>query len=182
MKFEEIYPKYKNLIRYRLLIVAHRKDIKDIFQDVLIRIFKGCKHIRNPKAVKAWLQVVVRSVLTDRFRKEGVGSKLYSLEPEDEELLEEIHNKLVEMKEPSNLYEEKITASKVLEALDQVPEPYRTPFKLRFVHDLSYEEIAEKTGTELGTVKSRVYRGRARFEELYTGDLVGLSKPIRSKN
>jgi RNA polymerase sigma-70 factor (ECF subfamily) len=60
---------------------------------------------------------------------------------------------------------------RVEEALKQVPEPYRTTLILRDIEGFVYEEVAEMQGVNLGTVKSRLVRGRAHLKAILTASM-----------
>jgi RNA polymerase sigma-70 factor (ECF subfamily) len=76
------------------------------------------------------------------------------------------------------LHEE--TRTRVEAALSQVPEPFRTTLILRDIDGLVYEEVAEMQGVNLGTVKSRLVRGRAALKAILTAPALNTSSSARS--
>ena len=60
--------------------------------------------------------------------------------------------------------------SETTAALEKLPESYRTPLVLRHMDDLSYEEIAEVLGQPLGSIKSKIHRGRRMLQERLTAE------------
>jgi RNA polymerase sigma-70 factor (ECF subfamily) len=66
-------------------------------------------------------------------------------------------------------------------ALKQVPEPFRTTLILRDIEGFVYEEVAEMQGVNLGTVKSRLVRGRACLKLILTAPPAGVNQPARTR-
>ena len=91
-------------------------------------------------------------------------------EPATEQVSQSLNLALVDRhKSPFESAADREIQARVEEELRQVPEPYRTVVVLRDIEDLSYEEIAEITQVSLGTVKSRITRGRAALRKRLGG-------------
>lgn len=158
---------------YRIL--SDPADAADTTQEVFLKVFRGMKRFHGESSLKTWIyRIAIHEASNQRrwwFRHKA---KETSMEPADDANGESglaLKDTLVDSSDSpfDALMHEEVRA--LVEAeLRQVPEPYRTAVVLRDIEELSYEEIAEVTQTTLGTVKSRLMRGRdalkKRFEAL----------------
>ena len=150
---------------YRIL--TDPDDAADTTQEVFLKVFRGIKHFHGESSLKTWIYRIAIHEASNRrrwwFRHK---SKEVSVEPVQHEGLEHPHLAsesiaLVDTRKSplENVADHELQA-KVEEELRNVAEPYRTAVVLRDIEELSYEEIAEITQVSLGTVKSRITRGR----------------------
>jgi RNA polymerase sigma-70 factor (ECF subfamily) len=137
----------------------------DTTQEVFIKIFRGLKRFHANSSLKTWIyRIALHEASNQRrwwFRHKF---KETSIEPRfdgDEEFAPGIKDSLVDDgKSPLDcVYDEELKA-RVEQELRSLPEPYRTTVILRDIEELTYEQIAEVMETSLGTVKSRLVRGR----------------------
>jgi RNA polymerase sigma-70 factor, ECF subfamily len=150
---------------YRIL--TDPADAADTAQEVFLKIFRGMKYFHGESSLKTWIYRITIHEASNRrrwwFRHK---SKETSMEPAENygaqpSLSTAISAALVDKhKSPFENAADHELQARVEEALRKVPEPYRTAIVLRDIEDLSYEEIAEITQVSLGTVKSRITRGR----------------------
>jgi len=141
-------------------------DAADTTQEVFIKVFRGIKNFNADSSLKTWIyRIAVHEASNHRrwwFRHKAQET---SIEPapgmEKERFCLGLKDMLVdEGKSPlENVYEEELRAQ-VEGELAALSEPYRTTVILRDLEELSYEQIAEVMDTSLGTVKSRLVRGR----------------------
>jgi RNA polymerase sigma-70 factor, ECF subfamily len=170
-------------------IVAEPADAADTTQEVFLKVFRGMKHFHGESSLRTWIYRIAVHEASNRrrwwFRHKA---RETSIEPTSSEsgTNPAIRDTLVDEGESpfENVVHEEVRA-RVEAGLRQVPEPYRTTVILRDLEDMSYEEIAEITEVSLGTVKSRLTRGReALRQRLITyvreaGSLLGLQAPER---
>jgi RNA polymerase sigma-70 factor (ECF subfamily) len=151
-------------IVYRIL--TDPADAADTTQEVFLKIFRGMKHFHGESSLKTWIYRIAIHEASNRrrwwFRHKA---KETSMEPGEGGLeftaAHDTNPALVDHhKSPFETVADHEVRARVEEELRQVPEPYRTAIVLRDVEELSYEEIAEITQVSLGTVKSRITRGR----------------------
>lgn len=141
-------------------------DAADTTQEVFIKVFRGIKGFNEESSLKTWIYRIAVHEASNRrrwwFRHK---SHETSIEPDpgrDAEMMSlGVKDTLVdEGKSPlQNVYDEELR-SRVETELKALSEPYRTTVILRDIEELSYEQIAEVMQTSLGTVKSRLVRGR----------------------
>ena len=147
---------------YRIL--DDPSDAADTTQEVFIKVFRGIKNFNANSSLKTWIYRIAVHEASNRrrwwFRHKF---RETSIEPEGDSEHPALGMKdtlVDEGKSPlQNVYDEELRA-RVETELKALTEPYRTTVILRDIEDLSYEQIAEVMQTSLGTVKSRLVRGR----------------------
>lgn len=144
-------------------------DTSDLAQEVFIRVYKGIRSLRNPKTFRSWLNQIVVNLFYDELRRRPRRLPTVSIDAPIES--ENGESDLVrEIPDPSLKPDEKSLVQEldqfIRKAMAGLPEQFRTAIVLRELQGLSYEEIAEQIGCELGTVKSRIARARGRLQEV----------------
>jgi RNA polymerase sigma-70 factor (ECF subfamily) len=147
---------------YRIL--TDPADAADTTQEVFLKVFRGMKRFNGECSLKTWIyRIAIHEASNQRrwwFRHK---SKETSMETHvDEEgnsfgLCETLADR---GESPLEIFAHQEIRARVEQELKQVSEPYRTTVVLRDIEGLSYEEIAEVLQISLGTVKSRLIRGR----------------------
>ncbi len=152
---------------YRIL--DEPADAADTTQEVFIKVFRGMKHFNGEASLKTWIyRIALHEASNHRrwwFRHKA---KETSMEAPVEDGDNSGNNPGWGLKDtlvdqsssPFDSLQQNEIRSRVERELAQVQEPYRTTVILRDIEELSYEEIAEVMETSLGTVKSRLTRGR----------------------
>ena len=148
-------------------ILEDSNDAPDTVQEVFIKIFRGIRDFKGQSSLKTWIYRIAvheasnqRRWWTRHRRREVSLEAPLSLNNEegDETTLAGSLPDLAES--PYELAENSELHAVVQKALAEIPAPFRTVLILRDVEDLSYEEIAEVLQVRVGTVKSRLARGR----------------------
>ena len=144
--FESLVTRYERQLLYYLTHFTNDPwQLADALQDVWVTVFRGLQRLRAPEAFRVWLyQVAHNRVMTLLRRK--------SIETEAKQALQDEHNVPESQNEA-----EFVDAELVHRALAQIPPLHREVLVLRFLRDLSLEEIAQVMGVSVGTVKSRLH-------------------------
>ncbi len=147
----------------------NRTDISDIAQEVLFRMAKSIKNLKKPATFKFWLNQIITNLFYDELRRKTRRLNTISIDAPFLDMEGGESPFTLNIPDTEKLPEEKTLGSeldnKIKEAIENLPEQFRIVIVLRELQGLSYEEIAEITKTELGTVKSRLARARARLQE-----------------
>lgn len=148
---------------YRIL--NDSADAADTTQEVFLKVFRGIKRFNGQASLKTWIyRIALHEASNQRrwwFRHKRRETSMEGTPGEDESQSFGLKETLVDAHaSPFDLAAHEEIRSKVEEELAQVPEPFRTTLVLRDIEGLSYEEIAEILQVSLGTVKSRLMRGR----------------------
>lgn len=147
----------------------NRTDISDLAQEVLFRMAKSVKNLRNPATFKFWLNQIITNLFYDELRRKTRRLATISMDTPYYETGDEESSQTRDIPDTAKVPEEKTLGSEldevIKEAIENLPEQFRIVIVLRELQGLSYEEIAEVTKTNIGTVKSRLARARARLQE-----------------
>lgn len=167
---EELVRRHERLIYSTLYhLDPNRTDIADLAQEVLYRMAKSVKNLKNPKTFKFWLNQIITNIFYDELRRKT--RRLNTISIDAPYLVEhgEEEGPSKDIADVGKIPEEKSLAveldKKIREAIEGLPEQFRLVVVLRELQGLSYEEIADITNTSIGTVKSRIARARIKLQE-----------------
>jgi len=172
-------------------IVGDPSDAAETAQEVFLKVFRGMKQFHGQSSLKTWIYRIALHEAANRrrwwFRHKAQET---SIEPAYSDCLAEgaisqqMQVALTDHAEsPFDNVAHHEVQRRVEEELRKVPEPYRTTLVLRDLEEMSYEEIAEVLEISLGTVKSRLTRGREALKQRLTpyirqvGAEMGLTAP-----
>jgi RNA polymerase sigma-70 factor (ECF subfamily) len=147
---------------YRL--VSDPADAPDTTQEIFLKVFRGMKHFNGESSLKTWIYRIALHEASNRrrwwFRHKARETSIEPLDT-DASASSSLKDCLAdEAESPFDRFAHEEIRTRVEEELRKVAEPYRTTVILRDLEEMSYEEIAEVTQVSLGTVKSRLTRGR----------------------
>jgi RNA polymerase sigma factor (sigma-70 family) len=158
-------PSWEDVVRdhsarvYRLAyrLTGNTHDAEDLTQEVFVRVFRSLGSY-SPGTFEGWLHRITTNLFLDmarrrqRIRFEGLGeetaARIGGAEPT-----------------PAQVFDDRHFDGDVQAALKALPPEYRAAVILCDIEGLSYEEIADTLGIKLGTVRSRIHRGRAQLRE-----------------
>ena len=141
-------------------------DAADATQEVFLKAFKGIRSFRRGSSLKTWLyRIAIREALNHRrwFKRHLQKNISIDTAPEEGRSPVEIEDLAAT---PFDLLASQEIQAVVQGALQQVPEVFRSAVILRDLEGLSYEEVAEVLECSVGTVKSRILRGRRALKDL----------------
>ena len=149
-----------------LSMLGDTADAADSTQEVFLKAFRGIRSFRRGSSLKTWLyRIAVREALNNRrwFKRHLQKNVSIDAQPEEGFAPVEVEDCTASPYEQMATHE--IQAA-VQDALQQIPEVFRGAVILRDLEGLSYEEVAEVLDCSVGTVKSRILRGRRTLKEL----------------
>ncbi|HTS35313.1 MAG TPA: sigma-70 family RNA polymerase sigma factor [Candidatus Solibacter sp.] len=173
-------------------IVNDPADAADTTQDIFLKVFRGMKQFHGGSSLKTWIYRIALHEAANRrrwwFRHKARETSIEPAETESAGVNETMQMALTDHADsPFDNVAHREVQARVEEELQQIPEPYRTTLILRDLEDMSYEEIAEVLEISLGTVKSRLTRGREALRQRLTpyvrevGNELGLTAPELTK-
>ncbi|MGE0454784.1 MAG: sigma-70 family RNA polymerase sigma factor [Vicinamibacteria bacterium] len=147
-RFEtEAVPHLKALYATALRLTRNPSDAEDLVQETYLRAFRAYSTFRPGTNLRAWLYTILRRARVDVYRRSRKGGEQVELEGDGPEV--------------APVQEWRAVGLDITQALERLPESFRMAVILRDVEELSYGEIAEVLGVPIGTVMSRIHRGRA---------------------
>lgn len=172
--FEEIVKEYQNRI-YTLCYryTNNQEDAKDLAQESFIKVYRNISKFEGRSSFNTWIYQVAGNTCKDYLRKIKDKTE-FSIEEEvfsnGESFTLDI---LKDENTPDVQYEEKEKLALLKEAINKLNPEYKMVILMREFQDLSYEEIAKETSTSIGTVKSRLSRGRKMLKEIFIQRMEG---------
>ncbi len=147
-------------------ILSDAADAADVSQEVFMKAFRGIRSFRRGSSLKTWLyRIAVREALNHRRWCWRHHRQQVSIDSENEE-----GQRTIDLEDLDATPFEKLAALEtqtvIRNALASVPEQYRSAVILRDLEGLAYEEISEVLDVSVGTVKSRILRGRRALREI----------------
>jgi len=147
------------LYNYALRMTYNAPDAEDLVQETYLKAFRFWDSYEKGTNIRAWLFRIMKNAYINRYRKE-------KKEPETVEYqeVENFYNSVRESaSESSDLQElvfNNMLEDDVAKAIAELPEDFRTVVILCDIEELTYEEVAEFLECPIGTVRSRLHRGR----------------------
>ncbi|MDR3377427.1 MAG: sigma-70 family RNA polymerase sigma factor [Verrucomicrobiae bacterium] len=154
--------------------VYDRDDAADLTQEVFVKVFRGMSSFHGESTLRTWIyRIALREASNQRRwwmrHKQQEVAIDQDLNEEGTGMPQRLSDRLVDPGEsPYDAVVHEENRALVEAALKQVPEPFRTTLILRDIEGFVYEDVAEIQGVNLGTVKSRLVRGRACLKALLT--------------
>jgi len=166
--------------------VQDRDAAADLTQEVFVKVFRGVGSFHGESSLRTWMYRIALREASNQ-RRWWMRHKQAEI-PIDQDLVDAESGQTVRLKEilvdpaesPFEMAAHEENRTRVEAALSQVPEPFRTTLILRDIDGFVYEEVAEMQGVNLGTVKSRLVRGRAALKAILTGSAHKAGSPAHT--
>jgi RNA polymerase sigma-70 factor (ECF subfamily) len=166
--FAELVERYQTrLLNFIYRTIGDREKAEDLVQEVFIRVYRHLHRFDRTKKFSTWIYTIASNLakneLRNRSRNPLVLFQTIKKNWQDEERPLQFEDS---SSRPDDLYRKRHLRELVEASVSQLPEHHREVFVLRELEGKSYEEIAEITSTNLGTVKSRLNRARTSFADI----------------
>jgi RNA polymerase sigma-70 factor (ECF subfamily) len=146
--------------RFARAFAGSDADADDLAQEALLRVYRNLRRFTYQSAFSTWLYAVVRNVFLDAARgRAGTARRT-------EEPLADDHADREGGARPDHELEREQERRRVWDALQRIPAEYRTALVLFDIEGCTYDEVAAVEGVPVGTIKSRLHRGRAHLRTL----------------
>lgn len=164
--FEELIRQYEKKV-YTLCfrMCGNSEDAEEAAQDAFLALWRGIDRFRQESSLSTWIYRLATNACIDTLRRRKKQSGSVSLD--DEELFVDAVDT---SPQPQETVEHREAQKLLQEGLSALTEEYRKVLILREIEGLSYTEIAESASIELGTVKSRISRGRSLLRNFLSGN------------
>ncbi|MEM8902435.1 MAG: sigma-70 family RNA polymerase sigma factor [Actinomycetota bacterium] len=165
---EQAMPFADALYSAAMRMTRHQADAEDLLQETYLRAYRGFGGFREGTNLKAWLYRILTNTYINRYRaKQRRPDETDLGEGEDFYLYRRLGG--LEAAYANRSAEDEVldlfTETEVKEAIEDLPEQYRLAVLLADVEGFAYKEIAEILDIPIGTVMSRLHRGRRRLQE-----------------
>ena len=156
--FEELILTYqKKILNFTYRMLGDAGDAEDVAQEVFLKAYRAISGFDGKSSFSTWIYKIASNTAMDelRKRKRRGADKNISLYSEDEDGEFEIP-----ISDEADAPYTSLRKKEVWRAIEKLNDEYKTVIVLRDIQNISYEEITKVTGLSLGTVKSRISRGR----------------------
>lgn len=159
--FEILIEKYKQTAyNIALGIVKNPDDAMDMSQEALIKVYRYIKNFNQKSSFSTWLYRIVMNTCLDYIKK----NEKNKVVPINEEVINNEDSCMDS--NPEKILDKKIETQQIRDAIYKLAPIQKNAIILRDIQGFSYEEIANITDCSLGTVKSRIKRGRENLKEI----------------
>jgi RNA polymerase sigma-70 factor (ECF subfamily) len=165
-RFErDVLPLLDSLYGAALRMTRNPADAEDLLQDTYLRAYRGFAGFKEGTNLKAWLYRILTNSFINTYRKKQREPQMVEGPDDVEEwyLYDRLGGRSVEESAEDEVLD-RMPDEDVKRALESLPENFRLPVLLADVEGFSYKEIAEIMDTPIGTVMSRLHRGRKALE------------------
>jgi RNA polymerase sigma-70 factor (ECF subfamily) len=183
-RFELESMKYLNqLYSAALRLTKNEAEAEDLVQDTYVRATVFRDRFQTGTNLRAWLFKIMTNLFINKYRRRMTETRI--LADEDHRLSMWSPGLVEYCKDPEKTYFEGLLGDDVKRALDEINDDFRMVVLLADLHDFSYKEIAEILDCPVGTVMSRLYRGRralqAKLTDYARARGIGLAGPAEEE-
>lgn len=148
-----------------LKLTKDRVQAEDLVQETSLKAWRNRAQLTTPQAVKGWLFKILMNTFINTYRKLNREPEIVDVELSEEMLAQVPGDHGQTLLNPLNRLLSECLETEIQEAFDQLPADIRSVVWLSDVEEFSYREIAEMMNCSIGTVASRLFRGRTRLRE-----------------
>ena len=161
--FEKLVLEYeKNVYNIALRMTGNSEDASDMTQEAFIKAYNSLQSFRGDSKFSVWIYRIATNVCLDFLRSKSRRPTV-SLSVEDNDGEDVQLDVADESQSPELLLDRQMTRDSVRRGLETLSPEYRQILLLREIQGLSYDEISQALGLEVGTVKSRIFRARKKL-------------------
>ena len=162
--FNELVSRYKDpLFNYVARMLKDRVYAEDIVQETFVRVYRNRNRYQQIAKFSTWIYTIAINLTKTELRRQNL-RRFFSLSGSaDSGKSFELPDTKINLEKSA---EDTIVGERIKGAIDELPKTFREVIILRDIQELSYEEISKIVGVPLGTVKSRVNRGRTRLQKM----------------
>jgi RNA polymerase sigma-70 factor (ECF subfamily) len=163
-EFEEVaLPHTDALFNLALNLTRNRRDAEDLVQEAFLRAYRFFDSYQSGTNVKAWLFRILRNTFINRYRARKIRPEetdFAKIEATYEQMIEDTFLREHSPPSPEALVMDGVLDVEIQQAMARLPEEYRTVVLMALLEEMSYKDIAAAMSIPLGTVMSRLHRGR----------------------
>jgi RNA polymerase sigma-70 factor (ECF subfamily) len=148
------------LHRTALRMTKNEGDADDLVQDTYMKAYRFWDKFEEGSNCRAWLFKIMTNLFINNYRAKSRSPQIVDLEDVDDDFLFGHLSALGPAENPEKFFFDKVFDDDVKAAIDELPDDFKMVIVLSFLEGFSYQEIADISGLQIGTVKSRLHRGR----------------------
>lgn len=157
---KEALPHMDALLRTALRMTKNQNDAEDLVQETFAKAYRFWDKFEQGSNCRAWLFKIMTNIFINEYRSKSRAPMAVNVDDIDDNFLYGQLSQLPPEDNPEQQLFAKIFDEDVKKAIEELPDDFRMVVVLSFLEGFSYQEIAEIADLQLGTVKSRLHRGR----------------------
>jgi RNA polymerase sigma-70 factor (ECF subfamily) len=170
--FQEIVRRYepsiKGFLHKRL---KDEERVQDLAQDTFLRVHRARDRYDASRKFSTWIYTIASNLLKNEYRNRSLRRETAFSDLRKDSAQQAAPSRPVEFEsdtpDPERVAYQRELREAIHDAIERMDEHHRVPFVMREVEDRTYEEISEAIGVPVGTVKSRLFRARNAFQQLF---------------
>jgi len=149
-----------SLHRTALRMTRNENDADDLVQETLMKAYRFWDKFEEGSNCRAWLFKIMTNIFINTYRAKSRAPQVVELKDVDDDFLFGQLSALGPADDPEKRFFAKVFDDDVKKAIESLPDDFRLVVVLSFLEGFSYQEIADIADLQIGTVKSRLHRGR----------------------
>lgn len=147
-----------NLLNFAYMLTSNRDDAYDLLQDTTLKALDNEDKYTENTNFKGWVFTIMRNIFINNYRRQVRSATVV-------DTTEDLYHLNLSQESGLSTPEGSFAAKEISEAIKNFTDEYRVPFSM-YIAGYKYNEIADKMGLPLGTVKSRIFFARKRLQAL----------------
>jgi RNA polymerase sigma-70 factor (ECF subfamily) len=139
-------------------VLGDRDDAEDVLQNVFIKVFRGLRSFRGDAKLSTWIYRIARNEAVNAARKTQLSGPS----------VDDIDLPASERSRPDQQYRDKDRRKHLERCLGELEENYRVVLELRYMGEMSYQEVSDATELPIGTVKTYIHRAKLELKRVMT--------------
>ncbi len=148
-----------NMLNFAFMLTSNRDDAYDLLQDTTLKALDNQDKYADDANFKGWVFTIMRNLFINNYRRASRQATVV-------DTTENLYHLNLSQDSGLETPEGSLTAQEITAAIDALSDDFRVPFSMH-VAGYKYQEIADKMGLPLGTVKSRIFFARKRLQERF---------------
>lgn len=157
---KEALPHMDALLRTALRMTKNESDAEDLVQETFVKAYRFWDKFEQGSNCRAWLFKIMTNIFINDYRSKSRAPQSVDVDDIDDNYLYRHLTTSDHEVNPEGQFFAKIFDDDVKKAIEELPDDFRLVVVLSFLEGFSYQEIADIADLQLGTVKSRLHRGR----------------------
>jgi RNA polymerase sigma-70 factor (ECF subfamily) len=163
--FEKLIAENENKIFNTIYsFIGDYEDALDLTQETFIYAFRSMRKFRQESAISTWLYTIAINVCKKSYNKKKRHASIFTDSMDDPKIAIHVDNYVSRERSAVDILEISEEQLLIRQAISSLPKKYKMVIVLKYLQDLSYEDIARIIGCNIGTVKSRLARAKERLK------------------
>ena len=146
-----------SLLNFAIMLTSNRDEAYDLVQDTTLKVLDNQDKFADNTNFKGWVFTIMRNIFINNYRRASRAATIV-------DTTENLYHLNISQDSGISAPESSYAVQEITAAIEAMEDEYRIPFSMH-VAGYKYQEIADKTGVPLGTVKSRIFAARKRLQQ-----------------